>query len=140
MPRIKTTNGYIRYTTHPIYPGIKRIDKKLATENLLLLKDILDRNNISYVLIAGTLLGIVRENDFIDHDEDIDIVLPEEYRQQFFDCLHQIIDAGFNIARYDRRGLISIILIFTCLRNFAMISEHVVVGWFRRNLSSRPLN
>lgn len=108
MPKINMRNGYIRYTTHPIYPGIKRIDKKLATENLLLLKDILDRNNISYVLIAGTLLGIVRENDFIDHDEDIDIALPEEYRQQFFDCLHQIIDAGFNIARYDRRGLISI--------------------------------
>ena len=73
MPRIKTTNGYIRYTTHPIYPGIKRIDKKLATENLLLLKDILERNQIAYVLIAGTLLGVVRENDFIDHDEDIDI-------------------------------------------------------------------
>lgn len=109
MPVIKTINGDISYTIHPLYLGIKRIDKIIAKENLLLLKEVVDRNNIPFELIAGTLLGAVREHDFIDHDEDIDLCFLEEDKQRVFGILPELLQAGFEIARYDRRGLMSVI-------------------------------
>ena len=70
MPSVMTSHGAIRYKTIPLFPGVKRIDKEIAFENLCLLKSILDANGIKFQLAFGTLLGVVREHDFIDHDED----------------------------------------------------------------------
>jgi hypothetical protein len=42
--------------------------------------DILDFNNIPYVLFAGTLLGAIRENNFLSNDvKDTDIAVDEEH-------------------------------------------------------------
>ena len=38
----------------------------------------LTQNNVDYYLDFGTLLGIVRENDFIRHDDDIDLTIVEK--------------------------------------------------------------
>lgn len=108
MPRIQTSNGSIRYKTIPLYQGIKMIDKPQATENLLLLKTILEAKRLRFMLIAGTLLGAVREGDFITHDEDIDIAFLSEDKQRVIDALPDMIDQGFAVARYNRRGIISI--------------------------------
>jgi len=46
------------------------------TELLLKVKELLDKNNISFWLMGGTLLGAVRDKSFIKHDDkDIDIGL-----------------------------------------------------------------
>jgi tetratricopeptide (TPR) repeat protein len=37
------------------------------------MKDVLDKNNISFFLFCGTALGAYRENTFIQHDLDIDL-------------------------------------------------------------------
>lgn len=108
MPKIKTLSGFITYKTYPLYNGAKVIDKEISRENLLLLKRILDNNSIFFGLIAGTLLGAVREHDFITHDEDTDLFFLEEDKQKFFCVLPELLKNGFDIARYDRRGLISI--------------------------------
>lgn len=109
MPTIKTSSGNIKFKTQAIFLGVKLINKKIAAENLAIVKKILDSNNIKFMLIAGTLLGAIRENDFITHDEDVDIAFLEEDKQKVLDCLHDLLSAGFNIARYDERGLLSII-------------------------------
>ncbi len=109
MPSIKISNGVVSYKTHPLFLGIKKIDKDIAAENLLLLKEFLDKKSITFGLIAGTLLGAVREKDFISHDEDIDLFFLEEQRCSLLDLLPQMKKIGFEVARYDRRGLLSII-------------------------------
>ena len=48
------------------------IQKRLF-EDLCILKGILDKNNISYYLAYGTLLGAVRHHGFIPWDNDVDI-------------------------------------------------------------------
>lgn len=109
MPKIDTSNGIIRYKLTPLYPGIKVINKAKATENLLVLKSVLDRQQIPFLLIAGTLLGAVREGDFIAHDEDIDLAFLAEDKQRVLDALPAMLEAGFAIARYNRRGVLSVI-------------------------------
>lgn len=49
------------------------ICKKLAVDNLLLLKEILDKHCCEWWISDGTLLGAVREKNFISHDTDTDI-------------------------------------------------------------------
>lgn len=109
MPKIRTSFGFISYKTYPLYIGVKVINKEISRENLLLVKEILDKHSVFFGLIAGTLLGAVREHDFISHDEDTDLYLLEEDKQKVFDILPEFLKDGFNIARYDRRGLLSII-------------------------------
>lgn len=50
-----------------------KFDKELATEILKELSRSFVEIDLQYCVIAGTLLGLTRENDFLDHDEDIDI-------------------------------------------------------------------
>ena len=110
MPKIKLSDGtYIKYTTIPLYRGVKIIDKEKSLTNLILLKQILDKHKVKFQLAYGTLLGAIRDKDFISHDEDIDLIILEEDKNMFMNTLSILIENGFRIARYDRRGLLSII-------------------------------
>lgn len=109
MPKIKTRKGKISYTPIPIYEGIKLVNKEVVFDNLLVLRKVMDEVHINFQLAYGTLLGACREHDIIDHDEDIDLAFLEEDRLNFFDTLPELIDRGFRIARWDRRGCMSII-------------------------------
>ena len=109
MPTIKTSSGDIKYKTQVIYWGVKKINKTIAAKNLSDLKRVLDAEGIKFMLIAGTLLGAVREHDFITHDEDIDLAFLNEDKQRVFDVLPKLLDLGFEIARYDKRELMSVI-------------------------------
>lgn len=109
MPKIKTSTGSLHYKSKVIYWGVKKINKQIASKNLSIFKAVLDNEGIPFMLIAGTLLGATREHDFITHDEDIDIAFLSEDKQRFFDTLPKLIEVGFEIARYDRRELLSVI-------------------------------
>jgi hypothetical protein len=109
MPKIKLDSGVIKYKTVPLYLGVKRIDKAKSFENLLVLKRVFERNNIKYQLAFGTLLGAIRDKDFISHDEDIDLAFLSEDKTNVLNILPQLIAEGFIVARYDRKGLISVI-------------------------------
>ena len=69
--------------------------KKITVRDLQLqvlsVMDEIDRvctkNNIPYLLIAGSALGIVNYKGFIPWDDDIDIAIPIEYWDQFIEAM-----------------------------------------------------
>ncbi len=109
MPKIILPSGECyKYKNIPLFPGIKQIDKEIATDNLLLLKNFLYKNGIFFQLTAGTLLGAIRESDFISHDEDIDLAFNDNDRNRVLNLLPSLRNFGFELCRYDRRDLYSI--------------------------------
>jgi len=61
--------------------GRIKLEGDIAVIAKKMLKDvceILERSNISYILEAGTLLGIVRENRLLPWDNDVDITITEK--------------------------------------------------------------
>ena len=108
MATLKTPKGRIKYKQHNMYLGSKRINKEIAGKNLILVSEIMDKNNVYFGLYAGSILGAVREHDFIDWDEDIDLYFLEEELSKFLSALYDLVDNGFELLRYERRGLYSV--------------------------------
>lgn len=70
-----------------------RVQAKL---NLFEFKRAMDRANIPFYLVAGTLLGAYREGDFIDGDEDdIDVAVTAEDFARIDDAHQSLLDAEF---------------------------------------------
>ncbi|PIE81085.1 MAG: lipopolysaccharide cholinephosphotransferase, partial [Candidatus Delongbacteria bacterium] len=63
---------------HRLVGKVLEVAKKMLVDST----NILEENNIKYILEAGTLLGIVRENRLLPWDNDIDITVTEEYEKQ----------------------------------------------------------
>lgn len=105
---IITPNGKYTYTIVPIFEGAKRIDKHQAKENLFLFKEIMDKHKLKFLLAFGTLLGAVREHDFIDHDEDIDLIMMKSDLDKFLSLLFEFRKYGFEVIRYEPRGFLSL--------------------------------
>jgi len=89
----------------------KPLNKKICKENLFLLKEMFDKNSISFRLGYGTLLGAVRDNDFITWDNDIDLLFDKEDKPKVMDCLPELFKLGFverglreNFWRINRKG------------------------------------
>jgi phosphatidylinositol alpha-1,6-mannosyltransferase len=80
-------------------PKVEPLDKVAALENLSILKEVLDNENLPFFLFFGTLLGALREKDFIDHDTDTDIVLFESYRQPFIDAIPALEGKGLRLVK-----------------------------------------
>jgi phosphorylcholine metabolism protein LicD len=51
---------------------------------------ILNKYNIDYFLISGTLLGCMRHNDFIPWDDDIDLLIDSTFREKFHEIYEKI--------------------------------------------------
>ncbi|ABL02606.1 hypothetical protein Rmag_0892 [Candidatus Ruthia magnifica str. Cm (Calyptogena magnifica)] len=105
---ISTNRGTYKYTPIELFYGRKIIDLDVCKNNLLNFKTILDRNNVSFGLTYGTLLGAIREKNFIKYDEDVDVFCLDENRETLLSLLFELKNNGFVVARYER-DLLSII-------------------------------
>lgn len=123
---IHTTRGDYAFEPINLYHGRKRIDRMTAQENLLILREILTKTNIRWGLIFGTLLGAVREQDFIEHDEDTDIFIFEEHREELINLIHEFKLHDFEVARSEK-FLLSII----------RKNEYIDFYFFKRSLLGR---
>lgn len=46
--------------------------------------------NFQFIIFYGSLLGYVRENDFIENDDDIDMLLPFKDRERYIFAINQL--------------------------------------------------
>jgi len=124
---IKTNKGEFHFKPRNLFHGRKKINKKKAQENLLLLRNILKKTDIRWGLIFGTLLGAVREKNFIAHDEDTDIYIFYEDQYKILELIYEFKKFGFEIARYEKKSLFSII------RN----NEYIDFYFFKKKMFGR---
>lgn len=79
--------------------SFRPMDRGVARENLELFTGIMNRNSFDFFIFFGTLLGAVREGDFIAHDYDTDTVIMPRDRVRLLDVLPVLREAGFEFAR-----------------------------------------
>jgi hypothetical protein len=71
------------------------MNKEIALQNLIELRNIFDYYSIQAFLTDGTLLGYYREGDFIDHDLDTDIgIFMNTFNKN---CIYDINKLGFTM-------------------------------------------
>lgn len=104
MGYIKTSKGLIEFRQHIIYDGIKRQDSVIALENLRVLTAHLDKIGINWGPAFGTLIGIVRSDSFLPWAQGLDLYILKEDEERFKDLLWKLMDDGFEVVKYERRG------------------------------------
>lgn len=105
MAHIKTSKGFLEYKNHLLYFGNKVMDKDVMLENLQILSVYLDKIDINWGPAFGTLIGIVRNEDFQPWKPVFDIYILKEDEERFKDVLWLLLDEGFEVLRCERRGL-----------------------------------
>ena len=105
MAHIKTSKGFLDYDSHLLYFGNHRMNTEVTLENLQVLAFYLDKIDVNWGPAFGTLVGIVRNEDFQPWKPVFDIYILKEDEERFKDVLWLMKDAGFNLVRYERRGL-----------------------------------
>lgn len=105
MANLKTSKGWLEYNQHLLYFGDKTINKEVMHENLQILSVYLDKIDINWGPCFGTLLGIVRNEDFIPWNPVFDLYILKEDEERFKDVLWMLKEVGFELVRHERRGL-----------------------------------
>lgn len=105
MAKIKTSKGFLEYQSHLLHFGDKVIDKEVMLENLRVLSIYLDKIDINWGPAFGTLIGIVRNDDFQPWKPVFDIYILKEDEERFKDILWLLLEADFKLVRHERRGL-----------------------------------
>ena len=104
MAHIMTSKGYLKYTSHLLDFGSKVLKPEQMLENLRIFAFYLDRISLNWGPAFGTLIGIVRNNDFQPWKPVFDVYILKEDEERFKDVLWQLNDIGFELVRYERRG------------------------------------
>mgnify|MGYP004629908159 CR=1 FL=1 len=104
MACIKTSKGNLEYTNHLLDFGAKVLEPKTMLENLHILSAYLDKIDINWGPAFGTLIGVVRNDDFQPWKPVFDIYILKEDEERFKDILWLLKDVGFRLERYERRG------------------------------------
>lgn len=105
MAKIKTSKGFLEYENHLLHFGDKVIDKKVMLDNLQVLAVYLDKIDINWGPAFGTLIGVVRNDDFQPWKPVFDIYILKEDEERFKDILWLLLEVDFKLVRYERRGL-----------------------------------
>ena len=94
-------------TSLPKATGILRQVQLADVEFLRIVTDILTKNELSYWLDYGTLLGAVRHKGFIPWDDDLDIAMPREDYDKAMEMLPkelEKIDINYTIGSKEAKG------------------------------------
>lgn len=81
------------------------MNKEVMLDNLRVFALYMDKIDINWGPAFGTLIGIVRNDDFQPWKPLFDIYILKEDEERFKDILWLMMEVGFNLVRYERRGL-----------------------------------
>lgn len=107
MAYIKTSKGNFEYKSNILNFGMgggKRINPIPMLDNIKVLALYLDKIGINWGPAFGTLIGIVRSDDFQPWKPVFDIYILKEDEERFKDILWLLLEVGFKLVRYERRG------------------------------------
>ena len=104
MTRIKTSKGYLEYKNHLLNFGSKVLNPEKMLENLHILSLYLAKIDINWGPAFGTLIGIVRNEEFQPWKPVFDIYILKEDEERYKDILWLLLEADFEVVRYERRG------------------------------------
>lgn len=104
MARIKTSKGFMEYKNHLLNFGAKVLNPQKMLDNLQILSLYLDKIGINWGPAFGTLIGIIRNDDFQPWKAVFDIYILKEDEERFKDVLWLLKEVGFSLTRYERRG------------------------------------
>ncbi|GHV66290.1 hypothetical protein AGMMS49928_00630 [Spirochaetia bacterium] len=82
-------------------------NKNDAKELLLKTKEVLDRHGLLFCLATGTLLGAVRDKDFITGDEDIDIFIYAKDKDRLISLIPELNNNDIKLCRIGKNHLYS---------------------------------
>lgn len=105
MAHIKTSKGFLEYERHILNFGNKVIVEEKMLDNLCVLSTYLDKIDINWGPAFGTLIGVIRNDDFQPWKPVFDIYILKEDEERFKDILWLLLDVGYELVRYERRGL-----------------------------------
>ena len=98
------------------------MNKEIMHRNLIDFKDVMDRHNVRFVFIFGTLLGVVRGGDLIDWDNDVDTACFRPDRDRMPGVIEDMRKLGFAIIQYPEVPEHDI--------NFKRNGEKIETWWF----------
>ncbi len=78
--------------------SVNKLDIEIAKSNLLLFNKIAKSHDFNFILFYGTLLGAIREQNFIANDTDIDVVTTNE--EGMLNIIPDLQQEGFLFIRY----------------------------------------
>ena len=131
MAIIKIDNNNFEYEEiHLSYDTIAAFDKAIAKELLLKFKTILDQNGLAFYLAYGTLLGAVREKDFIKGDEDIDVYVHDE--KNLLRIIPELYKNDIKICRTDKNTLYSFMYHDGCFVDVYTLRRYKFSLWGRK--------
>lgn len=83
-------------------------DKENAGIMLRNLKEVLLKNNVHFTLNFGTLLGAIRDHDFIPHDYDLDLSMHDRYKSAFIASLPELYERGIVLCGHYKDNIFNL--------------------------------
>jgi len=77
---------------------LKKIER-ITNNTLRYFDNIMNKNNIEYILFAGTCLGFYRDKGYIKGDNDIDIIIKFESKDQVDKIINIMTKEGFSLTQ-----------------------------------------
>ena len=106
------------------------LDILIVIENLKIFKKIADKYKLPVILIYGTLLGAIRENSFIKHDTDTDLVIDIKYENKLLEMIPELEKEGLLFIRYYKYTILNKgSIIYSFMRNEMWIDVYLMQNY-----------
>lgn len=102
--------------------------KRLGLEGLKYVKEVCDANGLKYYLAYGTLLGAVRHHGFIPWDDDVDLLMPRNDYEKFFEITTKSNNDNWDTLSFKNNAKYGFYWIKVCNKNTLIIPSRFTSG------------